>query len=124
MIADDVVNDAVNDVASGVAIADSKAIATDRSDRLAADTVLIRLVDYVRLAGIEVDNNLLFELTAIVREGCEADVPALFDWSLTRLNGRICDTRPQIASPMPMLHRGHIGYDATPSKRDTADGAP
>lgn len=105
-------------------MADDTVMPDDRRDRLAADAVLIRLVDYLRLAGIEVDNNLLFELAAIVREGCEADVPMLFDWSLARLNGRIGDTRPQISPPMPTMQRGHIGYDAHPGKADIAAATP
>ncbi len=76
-----------------------------------ADIVLTRLISYVRLAGVDVDDALLFELTDIVREGCTTNVSNLFSWCVKRLNGRLCSTQPTIAPPLPPLLRGHIGYD-------------
>lgn len=96
------------------------------NDQLTTDVVLIRLIEYLRLTGIDVHETLLFELVAIVQEGtqltgkCNDDASTLFDWSLKRLNGRICDTRPQIAQPMPPLRRGHIGYDAEKHRGEIA----
>lgn len=92
--------------------------------RPGADVVLIRLIGYLRLAGITIDDRLLFELTDIVRQGCESSQRALFDWSLAQLNGRLVDTTPPVAAPMPPLQRASIGYD-TPrhdisQRRDSA----
>jgi hypothetical protein len=80
------------------------------TQRLPVRTVLVRLIDYIELAGIEVTDALLFELTAIVREGASAGRDDLFHWSLERLNGRLCNTRVDIAAPTPPIRRGSIGY--------------
>ncbi len=79
--------------------------------RPGADIVLTRLIGYLQLAGIAVDDTLLFELADIVRQGCESGQRALFDWSLAQLNGRLVDTTPPVAAPMPPLRRASIGYD-------------
>ncbi len=81
------------------------------SDELDAEVVLIRLIDYLHIAGRKLDDGLLFELTDIVREGRAAAVPELFDWSLARLNGRAGDVLPAITPPQPPLQRGQIGYN-------------
>lgn len=96
------------------------------NNRLTTDIVLIRLIEYLRLTGVDVHDALLFELAAIVREGTQNtsehtnDASTLFDWSLHRLNGRIHDTRPQIAPPMPPLRRGQIGYDGDKHRSEMA----
>lgn len=80
------------------------------TQRLPARTLLTRLIDYLELAGIEVNDALLFELTAIVRESTAAGCDDPFHRSLERLNGRLCDTRVEIAAPTPPVRRGSIGY--------------
>ena len=84
---------------------------------LTSDIVLTRLISYLQLAGVAIDDALLFRLTDIVREGCEAKVPALFDWSLATLNGSVRDLLPTVSPPMPPLQRGHIGYDTHQRRR-------
>ena len=78
---------------------------------LASDVVLTRLIDYLHLAGVNVDDALLFRLTDIVREGCDAQPSSLFDWSLAKLNGQFTAAQAAVPMPMPPLRRKHIGYN-------------
>jgi hypothetical protein len=80
------------------------------STPIAARLTMIRLIDYLELSGVEIDDALLFQLTALLQAGTANGGGDLFNWCLQQLDGRAHPSARLLPAPTPPILRGSIGF--------------